>query len=59
MDVGKLIMYVIATTILVCTAMVLVFEGVDAMPFNWIGLIGAAIFFLAALAMTRLPTGHE
>jgi hypothetical protein len=58
-DVGKLIMYVIATTILVCTAMVLVFKGVDAMPFNWVGLVGAVLFFAAALGMTRLPAGHE
>ena len=59
MDVGKLIMYVIATTILVCTAMVLVFKGIDAMPFNWVGLVGAVLFFAAALGMTRLPAEHE
>ena len=59
MDVGKLIMYVIATTILVCTVMVLAFKGVSAMPFNWIGLIGAVLFFAAAVGMTRIPTGHE
>jgi len=58
-DLGKIIMYVIAATILVCSSMVLVFKGVNAMPFNWIGLIGAVVFFVAALAMTRIsPDEH-
>jgi hypothetical protein len=59
MDLGKIIMYIIASTILVCTLMVLAFKGVNAMPFNWIGVVGAGVFLVAALAMTRItPPEH-
>lgn len=57
-DVGKPIMYIIAATIAVCTALVLVAKGVDAMPFGWIGVVGAVIFLVAAIAMTRIAPTH-
>ena len=52
-DVGKIVMYIIAVTIVVMTAIVLIFKGVNAMPFDWIGVVGAVVFTVAALAMTR------
>ena len=36
----------------------IVFKGVDAMPFDWNGVTGAIIFTVAALAMTRVETSH-
>jgi hypothetical protein len=55
-QVGKTVMYIIAITIAVCSTAVIVFKGVDAMPYDWIGVIGAAVFTLAALAMTRVES---
>jgi ABC-type proline/glycine betaine transport system permease subunit len=51
--VSKWVMYIIATTIAVCTLGVIVFKGVDSMPHNAIGIVGAAVFFVAALAMAQ------
>ena len=51
--VGSIVMYIIAITLVVCTAGVLIFYGVDAMPYDWIGVIGAALFAIAALATAR------
>jgi hypothetical protein len=56
--VGAIVMWIIAITLVVCTAGVLLFKGVNAMPYDWIGVIGAAIFAVAAVAMTRIPSGH-
>ena len=51
--VGSIVMYIIAITLVVCTAGVLIFYGVDAMPYDWIGVIGAALFTVAAIAVAR------
>jgi hypothetical protein len=51
-------MYIIAITLIVCSVAVIVFKGVDAMPFGWFGVAGAVVFVLAALAMTRIETSH-
>jgi hypothetical protein len=56
--VGKIVMYIIAITLIVCSVAVIVFKGVDAMPFGWYGVAGAVVFVLAALAMTRIETSH-
>ena len=56
--VGKIVMYIIAITIVVCSAAVILFKGVDAMPYDWIGVAGAVVFVVAALAMTRIETHH-
>jgi hypothetical protein len=53
-EVSQIIMRVIAGTIALCTIAVIAFKGVDYMPFKWIGVVGAAIFFSISLAMTRL-----
>ena len=51
--VGSIVMYIIAITLVVCTRACSIFYGVDAMPYDWIGVIGAAIFTVAALATAR------
>ena len=56
--VGKIVMYIIAITLFVCSVCVIVFKGVDAMPYDWIGVAGAVVFIVAALAMTRIETDH-
>jgi hypothetical protein len=54
--VGMIVMWIIAITLVVCTVGVILFKGVDAMPYDWIGVIGAAIFTVAAIAMTRIES---
>jgi hypothetical protein len=54
MEVSKIVMYIIAATIALCTALVLLAKGVDAMPYGAIGLVGAGVFFVVSLGMTRL-----
>jgi hypothetical protein len=56
--VGRIVMWIIAITLFVCSAGVIIFKGIEAMPYDWIGVIGAAIFIVAAIAMTRVPSGH-
>ncbi len=58
MDVGKVVMGIIAGSLVVCTLLVLAFKGPDAMPFDWIGVIGAAVFTAAAVAFIRLAPEH-
>jgi hypothetical protein len=48
------VMYIIAATLVICTAIVLIFKGPSAMPFGWIGVGFAAALAVGALAMTRL-----
>jgi len=57
-QVGKIVMVIIAVTLVLCSVGVILFKGVDAMPYDWVGVIGAALFAIAALAMTRIPSGH-
>lgn len=57
MDISKTIMYIIAGTIAVCTVLVVSLHGVSGLPFDWAGLVVAAVFFLISLAFTRIP-GH-
>ena len=47
------VMHLIATTIVVCDAIVLLAKGMDALPFGVIGLIGSAVFIAAALGMAQ------
>ena len=51
--VAMTVMYIIAITLVVCSAGVLAFKGINAMPFKVYGVIGAAIFVVAALAMAQ------
>jgi hypothetical protein len=51
--VSVFVMYLIAVTIVVCDAIVLLAKGVDAMPFGVIGIIGSLAFIVAALAMAQ------
>ena len=51
-------MYILAITLLVCLAGIIIFKGVDTVPHQWLGVgitLGLAV---AALAMTRLKFGH-
>jgi hypothetical protein len=52
--VSHIAMWIIGITLVVCVAIVLVFKGVDAMPFGWIGVVVALVLAIAAFAMTRL-----
>jgi hypothetical protein len=56
--VGRIVMWIIAITLFLCSAGVIIFKGIDGMPYDWIGVIGSAIFIVAAIAMTRVPSGH-
>jgi hypothetical protein len=47
------VMHIIAITIVVCNVIVLLAKGVDAMPFGVFGIIGSAVFLVAALAMAE------
>lgn len=47
------VMHVIAITIVVCDAIVLLAKGVDAMPFGILGVIGSVVFIAAALGMAQ------
>ena len=51
--VATTVMYIIASTLVACCAGVLAFKGINAMPFKVYGVIGAAIFVVAALAMAQ------
>ena len=51
--VSVFVMHTIAATFVVCNAIVLLAKGVDAMPFGIIGVIGSAVFIVAALAMAQ------
>ena len=48
----------LAITLLVCLAGIIIFKGVDTVPHQWLGVgitLGLAV---AALAMTRRKFGH-
>lgn len=47
------VMHLIAITIAVCVAIVLLAKGVDAMPFGILGVIGSVVFIAAALGMAQ------
>lgn len=47
-------MYIIAITLVVCVATVLLAKGLQAMPFGWIGVAFAAVLAVGAVAMTRI-----
>ena len=56
--VSHIAMYILAITLLVCLAGIIIFRGVDTVPHQWLGVgitLGLAV---AALAMTRLKFGH-
>ena len=46
-------MYMIAITIVVCNVIVLLAKGVDAMPFDILGVIGSVVFIAAAIGMAQ------
>lgn len=56
--VSRGILYIIAGMIALCTLVVLAFKGIKAMPFDWIGLVGAIVLAAVSLALTRLPHPH-
>lgn len=56
--VSHIAMYILAITLVLCVAVVLIFKGVDAIPYQWIGVAVAGVLTVAALAMTRLKFGH-
>ncbi len=51
-------MYILAITLILCVAIVLVFKGIDAMPHQWLGVAVAGVLAVAALAMTRIKFDH-
>jgi hypothetical protein len=54
-DISRIVMYVIAATLVLCSAGVILYHGsVDGMPYGWVGLGGAVIFTLVALGFTRI-----
>jgi hypothetical protein len=54
-DISRLVMYVIAATIVLCTILVLLYHGgVEGMPGDYVGLVGAILFTVVALAFTRI-----
>jgi hypothetical protein len=59
-DVSRLALYAIAATIVLCTILVLLYHGgVDGMPGDYVGLVGAILFTLVALGFTRIShDGH-
>jgi len=52
-DISKIILYLIAGTIAFMSAIVIIFKGVDAMPYDWVGVAGAVFFIWASWAMSR------
>jgi hypothetical protein len=50
-------MYILAATLIIAVAVVLVFKGISAVPHQWIGVAIALVLAVAALAMTRLKFG--
>ena len=56
--VSHIAMYILAITLILCVAIVLVFKGIDAMPHQWLGVAIAGVLVVAALAMTRIKFDH-
>ncbi len=54
MDLSRLVMYIIAGTIVVCSAIVMLLNGPDGMPYEWYGIAIAALFVAISLAFTRV-----
>jgi small-conductance mechanosensitive channel len=51
--VSVFVMYTIAVTIVVCNVIVILGKGVDAMPFDYYGIVGSVVFIAAALGMAQ------
>jgi len=51
--VSVIVMYIIAVTFVLMTALVLLAKGLDAMPFGIWGLLGAVVFTVAAILMAQ------
>ena len=51
--VSVFIMYTIAVTIVMCNVIVILAKGVDAMPFDYLGIVGSVVFVAAALGSWR------
>ncbi len=51
--VSTIVMYTIALTIALCSIIVLVFKGVDAMPYDAVGIVGAVVFVAVAIGMAQ------
>ena len=56
--VSHIAMYILAITLVLCVAVVLIFKGIEAVPHQWLGVAVAGVLTVAALAMTRLKFGH-
>lgn len=57
--VSHAIMYILAATLIVCLAVVILFKGVDTVPHGWIGVAVTLALAVLALAMTRLKFGDD
>jgi hypothetical protein len=53
-QISRIIMFILAGTILFFTAVVLVFKGIDDMPHQYLGLGVAILLAVGALGMTRV-----
>jgi small-conductance mechanosensitive channel len=51
--VSVFVMYTIAVTIVVCNVIVILAKGVDAMPFDYLGIVGSVVFIAAAIGMAQ------
>jgi hypothetical protein len=47
------VMHLIAGTIIAGNVLVILAKGVDAMPFDYIGIVGSAVFVAAAFGMAH------
>ena len=55
--VSHIVMYILASTLVVCVGVVLLAKGITAVPHQWLGVAIAGVLAVAALAMTRLNFG--
>jgi hypothetical protein len=52
--VSHIAMWIIAATLLVCLAVVVVFKGIDTVPFGWTGAAVTIVLAIGAVLMTRI-----
>lgn len=57
--VSHIVMYILAATLVLSVALVLLTKGITAVPHEWLGVGIAAVLAVGALAMTRLSFGPD